>query len=111
MTLSPAHVLPTDGTAGTLAGRVWRPDRPGSGSGPVVVAVRDDGVFDVSATFPTMADLTEPANPAAALRGACGESLGPLASILANTDPTTRDVSRDPADLLAADSHIRIPSL
>ena len=73
MTLSPSHVLPTDGTAGTLVGRVWRPDR----SGPVVVALRDGGVFDLSASFPTMVDLTETTDPAAALRAVLGELLGP----------------------------------
>ena len=90
MTLSPTHVLPADGTAGTLAGRVWRPDR----SGPVVVAVRDQGVLDVSASFPTMVDLTETPDPAAALRATPGEHLGALDEILANTDPVTRDIAR-----------------
>ncbi len=101
MTLSPAHVLPTDGTAGTLAGRVWRSDR----AGPVVVAVRDDGVFDVSATFPTMTDLTEAEDPASALRAVSGEPLGPLAPILANTDRSARDVSR-PWMLAPIDLHV-----
>ena len=101
MTLSPDDVLPADGTDGTLAGRVWRPDRPG----PVVVAVRIDGVFDVSATFPTMADLTEHSDPAAALRAAPGEPLGPLAPILANTDPAARDPSR-PWLLAPIDLHV-----
>ncbi|MGI4952801.1 MAG: fumarylacetoacetate hydrolase family protein [Janthinobacterium lividum] len=101
MTLSPDHVLPTDGTAGTLAGRVWRPDRPG----PVVVAIRAEGVFDVSAQFPTMADLTEAADPAAALRAAPGTPLGPLAAILANTDPAARDTAR-PWLLAPIDLHV-----
>lgn len=101
MTLSPHHVLPTDGTAGTLAGRVWRPDRPG----PVVVAVRDGGVFDVSASFPTMVDLTEAADPAAALRATPGDHLGPLDEILANTDPATRDAAR-PWLLAPIDLHV-----
>lgn len=101
MTLTPAYVLPTDGTTGTLAGRVWRPDRPG----PVVVAVRDDGVFDVSATFRTMADLTEAADPAAALRAASGEPLGPLDAVLANTDPAGRDQGR-PWLLAPIDLHV-----
>ena len=101
MTLSPTHVLPTDGTAGTLAGRVWRPDR----SGPVVVAVRDQGVFDVSASFPTMVDLTETADPAAALRATLGEHIGSVDEILANTDPTTRNTTR-PWLLAPIDLHV-----
>ena len=36
--------LPSDGSRGTLAGRVWRPDV----GGPSVVAVRADGIFDIS---------------------------------------------------------------
>lgn len=101
MTLSAAHILPTDGTAGTLAGRVWLPGRPG----PVVVAVREAGVFDVSAAFATMADLTESANPAVALRAIPGEALGALDAILANTDPASRDVTR-PWLLAPSDLHV-----
>ena len=56
-------VLPVDGTDGALAGRVWRP-----GVGPAVVAIRAEGVVDVTATFATMRDLGEAADPAAALR-------------------------------------------
>jgi hypothetical protein len=59
------HTLPT-WLPRPLAGRVWRPDS----AGPSVVAVRDDGVFDVTAEFPTMTDLTEADDPAQALRRA-----------------------------------------
>ena len=94
-------VLPDDGTAGALAGRVWRPDV----DGPAVVAIRADGVFDVSATFPTMRDLWEEADPAAALRATAGMHLGALDAILANTPPDSRDTSRPwllaPIDLQA----------
>ena len=41
--MTEALTLPKDGTAGALAGRVWRPDV----EGPSVVAVRADGVFDI----------------------------------------------------------------
>ena len=58
--------LPADGFAGALAARVWRPEV----NGPSVVAIREKGVFDVSAAFPTMRDLCETADPAAALREA-----------------------------------------
>ncbi len=101
MTLTSAHVLPGDGTAGALAGRVWH---PGHG-GPVVVAVRAEGVFDVSARFPTMVDLTEAPDPAAALRDAAGEPLGPLDPILANTPPGARDPGR-PWLLAPVDLHV-----
>ena len=87
VTLDPATTLPVDGTAGALAGRVWRPEA----KGPSVAAIRADGVFDLSTTFPTMRDLCETADPAAALKAASGERIGDLAAILANTPEDARD--------------------
>ena len=49
--LTPAASLPADGTAGTLVGRAWV---PGAVPGPSVVAIREDGVFDLSRSAPTM---------------------------------------------------------
>ena len=40
-----AQVLPTDGLQGTLVGRVWV---PGPIPGPAVVALRPEGVFDLT---------------------------------------------------------------
>lgn len=79
--LATTHVLPADGTAGTLVGRAWVPGDP---SGPSVVVVRDDGVFDLSSAVPTMADLLNSANSVAVAR-ADGAFLGPLDAILANS--------------------------
>ena len=76
-----AALLPADGVAGALAGRIWRADV----DGPSVVAIREDGVFDVARSFPTMRDLCETPDPAAALRAAQGERIGALADILAAT--------------------------
>jgi fumarylacetoacetate (FAA) hydrolase family protein len=94
-------VLPKDGAAGALAGRIWRPDL----GGPSVVAIRSEGVADVSRAYPTMRDLCETGDPARALREAPGEVLGPLESILANTPPEGRDPTRPwllaPIDLQA----------
>jgi fumarylacetoacetate (FAA) hydrolase family protein len=84
-----AAALPEDGYAGTLLGRVWNP----AAGGPSVVAVREDGVFDVTGTFATVRDLVETDAPAAALSAVAGERLGDLASILANTAPESRDES------------------
>lgn len=84
-----SRTLPDDGTRGALVGRVWRPDL-----GPSVVALRQGDVYDVTAAFPTVTDLTETANPAAALRAAGGERLADLAEILANTVPEARDPQR-----------------
>ncbi len=73
--------LPEDRFAGALAGRVWRPEV----NGPSVVAVKEDGVFDISAAFPTMRDLCEAPSPAEALRAAEGPRIGALSHILAHT--------------------------
>ena len=70
--------LPADRFAGALAARVWRPDV----SGPSVVAIREQGVFDVSAAFPTMRDLCETPSPSQALRAAEGPRLGALTDLL-----------------------------
>jgi fumarylacetoacetate (FAA) hydrolase family protein len=93
--------LPVDGATGALAGRAWRPDL----AGPSVVAVRDDGVFDVSRKFATMRDLCEAEDPAAALRAAEGERIGSVAELLANTPDDRRDAGKPwflaPIDLQA----------
>jgi len=46
-----AEILPEDGFAGTLIGRLQTP------AGPSVVAVRQDGVFDITAAAATVAVL------------------------------------------------------
>jgi fumarylacetoacetate (FAA) hydrolase family protein len=86
----PAHVrdvLPEDADAASLAGRIWRPDV----AGPSIVAIRDGAVLDVSATFPTMRDLCETADPAVALRAAAGEVIGTVEAVLGNTPVEARD--------------------
>jgi fumarylacetoacetate (FAA) hydrolase family protein len=94
-------VLPDDAADAALTGRVWRPDV----GGPSVVAVRDGALLDVSAAFPTMRDLCEADDPAAALRAARGEAIGTLNAILANTPVEHRDSDRPwllaPIDLQA----------
>jgi fumarylacetoacetate (FAA) hydrolase family protein len=93
--------LPEDAAQASLAGRVWRPDL----AGPSVVAIRAGEAVDVSATFPTMRDLCESADPTAALRRADGETIGPVDALLANTPAETRDPARPwllaPIDLQA----------
>jgi fumarylacetoacetate (FAA) hydrolase family protein len=99
--LTLAATLPTDAPRAALAGRIFRPDR----AGPSVVAVRDGGLVDISARFPTMRDLCESDDPAAALRAAEGEFVAPLGAALANTPPDGRDASKPwlltPIDLQA----------
>ena len=90
ITLNAAALLPEDGEAGALAGRVWLP----AASGPSVVAIRRDGVHDITAQYPTMSSLAAQPDPAAALRGANGVPLGPLDAIAANTPPDRRAPDR-----------------
>lgn len=86
-TLTVKDLLPEDGTKGTLVGRVWLPQV----NGPAVVAVRGDGVFDVTAKFSTVSALCEEDNPAKALGATKGERIGDLEAIVANTSPDSRD--------------------
>ena len=99
--LDESTTLPADGFAGALAARIWRPDL----GGPSVVAVRPDGIIDLASDFPTMRDLCEAPNPAAALRAAKGERIASLAEILANTPVGGRDPAKPwllaPVDLQA----------
>jgi fumarylacetoacetate (FAA) hydrolase family protein len=101
VTLRASETLPADGCSGALAGRAWRPEV----EGPSVVAIRANGVFDITAAFPTMRDLCETADPAASLKAASGQRIGALEDILANTPPDGRDTSKPwllaPIDLQA----------
>jgi fumarylacetoacetate (FAA) hydrolase family protein len=90
LVFEPAHALPDDAAAATLAGRVWRPDV----QGPSVVVLRDGAVHDVSRRFPTIRDLCEEKDPVTALRSTEGEVVGSLAEILANTPIERRDPDR-----------------
>jgi fumarylacetoacetate (FAA) hydrolase family protein len=78
LSLSAADVLPQDGYAGTLVGRAWRDDV----AGPAVVAIRADGVYDLSAHVPTMATLLERPDPGAAVRAMPGQRIGSLDEVL-----------------------------
>ena len=87
LTQTAGLALPEDAGSAILVGRVWRPEV----GGPSVVAVRDGDLIDVTRHFPTVRDLCETPEPAAALAAAGGETLGTLDAILANTPPDTRD--------------------
>src|SRR3974390_1100701 len=90
ITLTTRDVLPEDGARGTLVGRIFLPEA----GGPSVVVVRDDGVFDITAQFPTVSALCEEDDPAASLRAIKGVRVGDLADIVANTPPDRRDRQR-----------------
>jgi fumarylacetoacetate (FAA) hydrolase family protein len=85
--LDRAKCLPEDGCAGTLIGRVWLP-----GEGPAVVALRDDGVFDISRAAPTVAGLLNEPDPFGVVTDAPHDHrIGGIAEILANSAAEGRD--------------------
>lgn len=86
------QVLPDDGLQGTLVGRVWVPS--GAVPGPAVVALRPEGVFDLSAHYPTMSTLLDTLAPAEAARTATGQYLCSVDDLVANSQPGTRDTTR-----------------
>ena len=86
------QVLPDDGLQGTLVGRVWVPN--GAVPGPAVVALRPEGVFDLSAHYPTMSTLLDTLAPAEAARTATGQYLCSVEDLLANSQPGARDATR-----------------
>ena len=86
-----AHILPDDGLAGTLVGRAWV---DGSPPGPAVVALRADGVYDLSQHYPTMSTLLDTPRPAEAAQAASGRYLCSVLELLANSQPGLRDTAR-----------------
>lgn len=102
--LTPETVLPDDGIAGTLLGRVWVPGAP---AGPSVVLVTAAGLADLTPRYATMSELLAAPDPVAAARDAAGGAriIGSLAEILANTPPDARDQAKpyllSPIDLQA----------
>ncbi|MEG2631755.1 MAG: fumarylacetoacetate hydrolase family protein [Comamonas sp.] len=82
------QILPDDGLTGTLVGRVWR---GGTLPGPAVVALRPDGVFDLSAHFPTMSSLLDAGHPVDAVRQTAGQRLCAVDELLSNSMLGRRD--------------------
>ena len=83
--------LPADGLAGTLVGRAWLPATGTMPAGPAVVALRSDGLYDLSAAAPTISHLVELDDPAATVRATVGRHVGALDAVLANTAADQRD--------------------
>ena len=77
MRLAGADILPVDGCAGALVGRLWTED------GPCVIACRASGLFDLSHLAPTMSDLLDLGDPAVAARNYVGVRLCDLDEALA----------------------------
>ena len=86
--LTLAACLPADHARATLVGRMQLPAL----HGPAVVRVTADGVFDLSAIAPTMRDLLELRDPAAAVRDARdAPRIASTRDVLANSAEATRN--------------------
>jgi fumarylacetoacetate (FAA) hydrolase family protein len=77
--LSVAEILPSDGYAGALVGRIWL-DSPQAG--PRCVIVRADGLYDLSTLAPTLSDLFDLEHCAARVRNHSGTRLCSLEEAL-----------------------------
>jgi fumarylacetoacetate (FAA) hydrolase family protein len=86
--LDSASALPVDADRALLVGRVHV-----AGTGAVLVQVRADGVFDLSALAATCSDLLELPSLPAALREHRGEQLGSTDPVLANSAFDARNPS------------------
>ena len=75
------HALPQDATQALLIGRVWQP-----GTGPVLVRVTPEGVFDLSALAQTCSDLLELPHVARQVSGHVGQRLADTAAVLSQSD-------------------------
>lgn len=86
---------------GLFVGRVWNP----AADGPSIVRRKGHALIDITEAFPTMRDLCEAENPAAAVHAVTGPVIGSVDTIMANTPPETRDASKPwllpPVDLQA----------
>ncbi len=83
--LSPASILPED--HGLLVARVWC---PAPVNGPSVVRIDGSRVVDITAAFPTIADILNAPDRVARVKAAAGPVLGDLAGILAESHPDRR---------------------
>ena len=75
------HALPQDATQALLIGRVWQP-----GTGPVLVRVTPEGVYDLSALAMTSSELLELPDAARQVSGHVGHRLADTTAVLAQSD-------------------------
>ncbi len=90
--------LPHDAAQATLIGRLWLP-----GTGPVLVRVTPEGVYDLSALALTCSELLERDQVAAKVQAHTGPRLGDTAALLQATDRAQTDAAHflAPCDLQA----------
>lgn len=93
--LTTKNTLPVDANQATLVGRVWSPGNP---SGPSLVVIRENNVFDISTHFATLSEFLENDHPAEQLKDIKGRFLCSLDDLLDNTHDSA---NTDQAYLLA----------
>ena len=106
MAIDLSNLLPTDGTIGTLVGRVWMPEAQDKPAGPTPVVIREGGVFDLSGVAATVSFLLELESPATIIANATDLPLiANLEDIAANSIAATSDAKKPrllaPVDLQA----------
>jgi fumarylacetoacetate (FAA) hydrolase family protein len=84
------------GPQGFVVGRVWRPAVPSRGSigGPTPVAVRDTGVYDLSAIAPTVSELLDRPDLLRVVSDPGLPKIADLEEVRAGSDPSRRDPDR-----------------
>jgi fumarylacetoacetate (FAA) hydrolase family protein len=96
------ELLPSDGLNGTFVGRIWTTEGVG---GPLPVRITGDGVFDLSALAPTLAEILNLPDAAEVIRTSEGKYLGDTLQILQNSACDQQDANNPrflaPADLQA----------
>ncbi|MDP9929755.1 fumarylacetoacetate hydrolase family protein [Variovorax paradoxus] len=105
LNLDTSSSLPQDAARATLVGRLWQP-----GVGPVLVAVHEGGLHDLSRLAPTMSDLLEAKEPPSdavrrLINAGQATRIASLDETIANSDSTARDEAKPwllaPCDLQA----------
>ncbi|HSU20573.1 MAG TPA: fumarylacetoacetate hydrolase family protein [Variovorax sp.] len=89
--------LPRDVQRATLVGRCWQP-----GVGPVLVAVHEGGLHDLSRLAPTASALLEGQDPAAAVRAALAAGTAPRIASLDDVLATAAEAGGDATPHLLA---------
>lgn len=88
MKLQMKQCFPEDKQGALLLGRVWQ---GGAAGGPCVVMIENEEVYDLTRTYPMMAELLNQPDLPSCLAQAKKTSFGKIWPILENTDPTVRD--------------------
>ncbi len=84
--LSLSAALPADHERAVLIGRIWV-----EGTGPVLVRVREEGIYDISHIAATASQLLEMADPVGTVREYAVDRIAGTADVLANSAHDRRD--------------------